>query len=357
MKIGVLKETNDRRVSLTPASVPKLTAQGFEIVVEQNAGSSAGFADAQYEEAGAKCMDRSSLLKQATILSSIHPLSSAELDQLQAGTSLIALFEPFNDSEISESLKKRELIGYSMDMIPRTTLAQSMDVLSSMASIAGYQAVLLGAFQLPRYLPMMITAAGSIRPAMVLVQGAGVAGLQAIATAKRLGATVEAFDVRQAAKEEVQSLGAKFIEVEGAKDDSEAGGYAVAQSEDFLKRQRAKVQERAAKADIIITTALVRGRKSPILLPASSVAQMKTGSVVVDLAASGGGNCELTKNGETIEAHGVTIIGNSNLANEMPEDASTLFSNNLVNYLKLFVQDGQWAPDPENEIIKASRIA
>ena len=357
MKIGVLKETSDRRVSLTPSSIPKLTAQGFEIVVEQSAGSSAGFADVLYEEAGAKCIDRSSLLKQATILSSIHPLSSAELASLQAGTNLIALFEPFNDSEISESLKKQELIGYSMDMIPRTTLAQSMDVLSSMASIAGYQAVLLGAFRLPRYLPMMITAAGSIRPAMVLVLGAGVAGLQAIATAKRLGATVEAFDVRQAAKEEVQSLGAKFIEVEGAKDDSEAGGYAVEQSEDFLKRQRAKVQERAAKADIIITTALVRGRKSPILLPASTVKQMKPGSVVVDLAASGGGNCELTKNGETIEAHGVTIIGNSNLANEMPEDASTLYSNNLVNYLKLFVQDGQWAPDPENEIIKASRIA
>ncbi len=357
MKIGVLKETNDRRVSLTPSSIPKLIAQGFELLIEQNAGSSAGFADALYEEAGAKCLDRASLLKQATILSSIHPLSNAELTKLQAGTNLIALFEPFNDPEISESLKKQALIGYSMDMIPRTTLAQSMDVLSSMASIAGYQAVLLGAFQLPRYLPMMITAAGSIRPAMVLVLGAGVAGLQAIATAKRLGATVEAFDVRQAAKEEVQSLGAKFIEVEGAKDDSEAGGYAVEQSEDFLKRQRAKVQERAAKADIIITTALVRGRKSPILLPASTVEQMKPGSVVVDLAASGGGNCELTKNGETIEAHGVTIIGNSNLANAMPEDASTLYSNNLVNYLKLFVQDGQWAPDPENEIIKASRIA
>ena len=243
-----------------------------------------------------------------------------------------------------------------MDMIPRTTLAQAMDILSSMAAIAGYKAVLTAANHLPRYFPMMITAAGSIRPAKVLILGAGVAGLQAIATARRLGAMVEAFDVRKAAKEEVESLGAKFVEVAGAADDKGAGGYAVKQSEAFIKRQRAEVQNRATKADVIITTAQVRGRKAPILLPKATVDKMKAGSVVVDLASSTGGNCELSEDNELIIHNGVKIIGNSALASDMPQDASTLFSNNILNFLKLIIKDGELVLDKENEIIKSALI-
>ena len=242
-------------------------------------------------------------------------------------------------------------------MIPRTTLAQSMDVLSSMASIAGYKAVLSAAHHLDRYFPMMMTAAGTIRPAKVLVLGAGVAGLQAIATARKLGAMVEAFDVRKASKEEVESLGAKFVEVEGAKDDAEAGGYAVEQSEDFIKRQKKEVQDRAIKSDVIITTAQLRGRKAPVLVETETVEMMQKGSVIVDLAASTGGNCALTKDGEKYNHNGVLIIGNSNLAAEMPKDASTLFSNNAMNFLKLLVdENGAINVDLENEILNASLI-
>ena len=231
-----------------------------------------------------------------------------------------------------------------------------MDVLSSMASVAGYKAVLVAANHLPRYFPMMITAAGSIRPAKVLILGAGVAGLQAIATARRLGAQVEASDTRLAAKEEVESLGAKFVMVEGAADDSGAGGYAVQQSEDFLRRQREEVQNRAAKADVIITTAQVRGRKAPILLPKDTLDKMQPGSVVVDLAASTGGNCEMTKDREIVKYNGITIVGDSDLAATMPQDASTLFANNLVNFLKLFIKEGQLSLNMEDEIIKGAYI-
>jgi NAD(P) transhydrogenase subunit alpha len=230
--------------------------------------------------------------------------------------------------------------------------------LSSMASIAGYQAVLVAATKLSRYFPMMVTAADSVKPSKVLVLGAGVAGLQAIATARRNGAMVEAFDTRGAAKEEVESLGAKFVEVAGAVDDRGAGGYAVQQSEEFLQRQRAEVQARAAKADVIICTAQVRGRKAPILLPASTVENMRPGSVVVDLAASTGGNCELTQNDQIIQHNGVTIIGDSNLAAKMPQDASMLYGNNVANFLKLLIaKDGSLNLDFNNEIIAGSCIA
>lgn len=269
---------------------------------------------------------------------------------------MISQFAPFVDEEIIAKLVAAQRRAFSMDMIPRTTLAQAMDVLSSMASMAGYRAVLEAATHLPRFFPMMITAAGSIRPAKVLVLGAGVAGLQAIATARRLGAMVEAFDTRQAAKEEVESLGAKFVVVEGARDDKDAGGYAVAQSEEFLARQRAEVQLRASKADVVITTAQVRGRKAPILLPKETVALMKPGSVVVDLAASTGGNCELTQDNKVISHGGVTIIGNSQLAGLMPQDASLLYSNNMLNFLKIIVKDGALNLDLGNEIIAGAFI-
>ncbi|MDH3648254.1 MAG: NAD(P)(+) transhydrogenase (Re/Si-specific) subunit alpha, partial [Saprospiraceae bacterium] len=234
--------------------------------------------------------------------------------------------------------------------------AQTMDVLSSMASIAGYKAVLAAAGALPRYFPMMITAAGSIKPAKVVILGAGVAGLQAIATAKRLGAQVEAYDTRSAAKQEVESLGAKFIDIEGAKEDTGAGGYAVEQDEDFLRRQREEVQKRAMNADVIITTAQVRGRKAPILVPTSTVEQMKSGSVIVDLAASTGGNCELTKDKERVVHNGVIIIGDSDLAAGMAMDASTLYANNLFNFLKLIIKEGELHLDFEDEIVRSAYI-
>ncbi len=354
MKIGVLSESNDERVSVVPAVAKKLQALGAEILLEKGAGAQAGFEDDQYEGATAK--DRKDVLAESQMLISIHPLSDEELGALKAETLLISEFKPFFDKEVSAKIKGMGLRAISMDMIPRTTLAQSMDVLSSMASIAGYKAVLAAAAKLPRYFPMMITAAGSIKPSKVLILGAGVAGLQAIATARRLGAQVEAFDTRSAAKQEVESLGARFVEVAGAKEDTGAGGYAVEQDEDFIKRQREEVQKRAMNADVIITTAQVRGRKAPILVPTSTVEKMKPGSVIVDLAASTGGNCELTQDGETINRHGVWIIGDSDLASDMPEDASTLYANNLFNFLKLIVNEGQLHLDFENEIVQSAYI-
>lgn len=354
MKIGILSEQNDQRVAVVPSVASKLKELGAEIILEKGAGLQAGFADAKYIEVASA--DRASVLKNADLLIGIQPLSTVELSAVKANAVVIAEYKPFFDKEVSGRLKEAGIRAISMDMIPRTTLAQSMDVLSSMASIAGYKAVLSAGLKLPRYFPMMITAAGSIKPAKVLVLGAGVAGLSAIATAKRLGAQVEAFDTRSAAKQEVMSLGAKFIEVAGAKEDTGAGGYAVEQDEDFIKRQREEVQKRAMNADVIITTAQVRGRTAPILVPTSTVEKMKPGSVIVDLAASTGGNCELTQDKQVIQSHGVWIIGDSDLANTMPEDASTLYANNLFNFLKLIIKDGDLHLDFDNEIVKSAFI-
>ncbi|MCI5082784.1 MAG: NAD(P) transhydrogenase subunit alpha [Saprospiraceae bacterium] len=356
MKLAVFKEPNDQRVSIIPDVIAKLKDLGLEVLVEEGAGAEAFFPDAAYVEAGAQMATRSKLLQEAQIAISIRPISAEERQQFPTDTLLISEFQPFNDTQITDQLKSEGRPALSLDMIPRTTLAQSMDILSSMASIAGYKAVLEAARILPRYFPMMITAAGSIRPAKVLVLGAGVAGLQAIATARRLGAMVEAFDTRSAAKEEVKSLGAKFIEIEGAAEDTGAGGYAVEQSEAFLKRQREEVQLRASKSDIIITTAQVRGRKAPLLVPTTTVEKMREGSVIVDLAASTGGNCELTKDNELINHNGVFIYGNSSLASLMPQDASQLYSNNLINFIKLFVKEGALQLDTENEIIGSALI-
>lgn len=355
MKIGIIKESGDQRVALVPETVSKLKSLGVEIIFESGAGALSFFSDDDYRSAGATPVSRKEVFSQADLLVAILPPQESELDLLKKGASVLSQFQPFLDASAAERLNTRELKGLSFDMIPRTTLAQSMDVLSSMASVAGYRAVLEAATHLPRYFPMMITAAGSIRPAKVLVLGAGVAGLQAISTARRLGAMVEAFDTRQAAKEEVESLGAKFVEVAGAKDDKGAGGYAVEQSEEFLARQRAEVQARAVKSDVIITTAQVRGRKAPLLVPKETVEQMKAGSVIVDLAASTGGNCELTQDGKVVQVNGVTIIGNSNLAGLMPQDASLMFSNNAFNFLKLVInKEGQLHFDLANEIVKGA---
>lgn len=355
MKLGIVHEQNDQRVSIVPETIPKLKALGLEILVERDAGLGASYDNKAYEE-NARLLSRDELLKEADVIVSIHPLPEAELKRLKEDTIVISQFQPYVDGSVIDKLRALKLRALSLDMIPRTTLAQSMDVLSSMASVAGYKAVLEATRYLPRYLPMMITAAGSIRPAKVLILGAGVAGLQAIATARRLGAMVEAFDTRRAAKEEVESLGARFVEVEGASDDKAAGGYAVAQSEEFLKRQRAEVQARAVKSDIIITTAQVRGRKAPILVPKETVDKMKTGSVIVDLAASTGGNCELTKDNEVVNHKGVSIIGNSHLAGLMPQDSSFLYSNNILNLLKHITKDGNLEFNMEDEIVRGSYI-
>ncbi len=353
MKIGITNETNDKRVALVPDTMRK-NAKDFSFLMEKGAGNQASLNDAAYGDLAKTC-SREEVLQQADVLLSVNPLPDEDLAKANPKAVLISLFQPYNDPEITERLEKHNFRAFSLDMIPRTTLAQAMDVLSSMASIAGYKAVLAAANLLPRYFPMMITAAGSIRPAKVLILGAGVAGLQAIATAKRLGAMVEAFDVRKAAKEEVQSLGAKFIEVEGAVD-KEAGGYAVEQSEEFLKRQQAEVQKRAANADIIITTAQVRGRKAPTLVPEETVNKMKPGAVIVDLAASSGGNCPLTKDKEIVNHNGVRIIGDSALAEDMPQDASTLFSNNAMNFMKLLLKEEKLFIDMDNEILNSAYI-
>ncbi len=353
MKIGILRAAKDRRVPLVPETTTKLRELGVEVLIEKGAGVQSMYADQEYIEAGAQLLDRPVVFEQADVLVS---LDAMDLLEAKSGKTVIGQFAPFADESIVETLKAKGLQAFSLDMIPRTTLAQSMDILSSMASIAGYRAVLEAAYNLPRYFPMLITAAGSIRPARVLILGAGVAGLQAIATAKRLGAMVEAFDTRAAAKEEVLSLGAKFVEVEGARDEKDAGGYAVEQSEEFLQRQRAEVQNRAMKADVIITTAQVRGRKAPILVPAETVEKMRPGAVIVDLAASTGGNCALTQDNKVIDHKGVTIIGSSNLADRMPQDASLLYSNNLLNFLKIMIKEGELNVSLENEIIKGALI-
>ena len=354
MKIGILSEQNDQRIAVVPSIAKKLKEMGAQIMLESGAGQKAGFANDKFEDV--EIASRDQVVSQSDLLISIQPLSEEELKKAKKEVLTIAEYKPFFDQEISGKLKSLGVRAISMDMIPRTTLAQNMDVLSSMASIAGYKAVLTAALKLPRYFPMMITAAGSIKPAKVLILGAGVAGLQAIATARRLGSQVEAFDTRSAAKQEVESLGARFVEVAGAKEDTGAGGYAVEQDEDFIRRQREEVQKRAMNADVIITTAQVRGRKAPILIPSSTVEKMKPGSVIVDLAASTGGNCELTQDRQVIQHHGVWIIGDSDLANAMPEDASTLYANNLFNFLKLIIKEGDLHLDFQNEIVNSAFI-
>lgn len=355
MILGILKESDDKRVSLVPSVAKKVADLGVQVLMERGAGVAAGYADEDYGDV-AEVKSRDEVISAADMLVVINEPDTSLLDAIPKDRYIVSSFAPFVDDAIVGELRSRSLRAFSMDMIPRTTLAQGMDVLSSMASIAGYKAVIVAADRLLKYFPMMITAAGSIKPARVLVIGAGVAGLQAIATARRLGAIVEAFDTRSAVKEEVESLGARFVEVEGAKEDAEAGGYAVEQSEEYMRRQRELVQEKARQSNVIITTAQVRGRKAPVIIPEETVGQMQSGSVIVDLAASTGGNCALTENNKTVTYNGVTIIGNSNLAAGMPQDASFLYSNNLYNFLKIMIEDGELSLDMDDEIIASALI-
>lgn len=337
MTIGLLKEPDgENRVALLPESVKALVALKAEIIVESQAGAKAFSPDALYTDAEAKVSQRKDVLS-ADLVLGINPPTDSELTGMKAGQVLMSVFQPLSNKALVEKLMSLQVTSFSMDNVPRTTRAQSMDVLSSMATVVGYKAVLLAASHSPRFFPMFMTAAGSIIPSKVLVLGAGVAGLQAIATARRLGAVVEAFDVRTAAEEEVKSLGAKFVKVEGATDDKAAGGYAVEQSEEYKAKQQALIQEHAAKANVIICTAQIPGRKAPILITKETVGNMAEGSVIVDLAASTGGNCELTENDKISQKHGVTIIGDSNLASSMPLDASKMYGKNMINFLKLLI--------------------
>lgn len=339
MIAGVLKEpSGENRVSLLPEQLPLLFKKNIQVWVQQQAGIAAYATDAAYTQAGANINDRTAILQQADVLFSIHPLTNDDIQLIKPGTIVVGVFQPLYAFKTMQEWASKSITTFSLDAIPRTTRAQSMDVLSSQANIAGYKAVVMAAANYGRYFPMFITAAGSIPPAKVLVLGAGVAGLQAIATAKRLGAVIEVFDTRPAVKEEVMSLGAKFVEVEGAADAANAGGYAVEQSAAYRQKQQQRIAEAAAKADIIITTAQIPGKPAPKLLTEAMITQMRNGSIIVDLAAATGGNTPLTQNNATIvTGNGVTIIGNSNLPATMPFDASKLYGKNLLNFLQLIV--------------------
>ena len=358
MIIGVLKEPiPETRLSLLPEHVTLLKKWNVDVVIEDNAGATAFANNDKYIDAGATVATREQVLQSSAIILSINNFTDRDIMSIKNAAVVLGVYQPLFNFLLMNNWAAKGLTVFSMDMLPRTTRAQSMDVLSSQANIAGYKAVLTAANLFPKYFPMFMTAAGSIPPAKMLILGAGVAGLQAIATGKRLGAVVEVFDTRPAVKEEVMSLGAKFIEVEGAADASKAGGYAVEQTEDFMQRQKAKIAESVAKADIVITTAQIPGKPAPVLITASMIRAMKNGSVIMDLAAATGGNTALTKNDETILHNGVSIVGNSNLPGTMPSDASKLYGKNILNFLQLIIgKEGQLNLNFEDDLVKGTCI-
>jgi NAD(P) transhydrogenase subunit alpha len=340
---------------LLPEIIPSLIKKGIEVFVETNAGTKASCNDDDYAKKGALVKSEEEVTASSDILLSINLPS---VISYRPSTITIGIYQPLYNAKLMSDWAKQNITVFSLDMLPRTTRAQSMDVLSSQANIAGYKAVLLAANTLPRYFPMFMTAAGSIPPARVLILGAGVAGLQAVATARRLGAVVEVFDTRPAVKEEVMSLGAKFIEVEGAADASKAGGYAVEQSEAFLQRQKEKIAESIAKADVVITTAQIPGKQAPVLVAMEMITEMKKGSLIIDLAAVTGGNTELTRNNETVHFNGISIIGNSFLASSMPYDASKMYGKNVLNFLQLIIdKERKLNLNFEDDLVKGSCIA
>ena len=368
MIVGVPKETfpGERRVAVVPSVVPALTKASLDVLIESSAGTVAGFPDAAYTDAGARVApSRAQLFADADIVLQVRSPGAADdagradLELLRPGQAIIGLSDPLGEPAAARAVAERDVAAFSMELIPRITRAQSMDVLSSMATIAGYKAVLLAAAALPRMFPMMMTAAGTITPAKVFVVGAGVAGLQAIASARRLGARVEAYDVRPAVKEQVESLGASFVELpletEGAED---AGGYAKAQDETFYQRQRETMARVVAASDVVITTALIPGKTAPILVTAEAVAGMSPGSVVVDLAAERGGNCELTQADETVVTDsGVTILGPTNLPSTVPYHASQMYAKNISTLLLHLVKEGALALDMDDEITAGTLVS
>ncbi len=358
MKVGNPRETapDERRVALVPDTATRLAAAALEVNVESGAGSAAYITDDAYQQAGAKIVkSAATLLGEADAVLKVQAPSAAEVDLLKKGGVLISFLQPATQGDTVRALAKRGVTSFSLELVPRISRAQSMDALSSQASAAGYKAVLIAAGRLGKFFPMMMTAAGTIPPARVLVMGAGVAGLQAIATARRLGAVVSAYDVRPAVKEEVQSLGATFIELALETQEGE-GGYAKEQSEEFLRKQRELIGEHVAKSDVVITTAAVPGRRAPLLVTGEMVKGMRPGSVIVDLAAETGGNVELTKAGVDVEVGGVTIIGTRNVPSTMPLHASQLYARNVANLLLHLVKDGAIVLDFDDEITKGSCV-
>lgn len=356
MIAGILRETgNERRVALLPGEAAAIMKLGLNVLVEEGAGEGAYAPDEQYRAAGASTASRSDIIAGADLLLVVNPPFNDDITVFREGQIIFTVLDPVINRAWLEKARARQLTVLALDLVPRITRAQSMDILSSMATVSGYKAVLEAASLLPRFFPMFMSAAGTIKPARVLILGAGVAGLQAIAVARKLGAVVEVFDVRSAVKDEVKSLGGKFIEVEGAKEDAGAGGYAVEQSDEFKKKQQELIQERAAAADVIIATAQIPGRRAPLLVQKETVARMKPGSVIIDLAASSGGNCELTENGKTLVVGGVTIAGRSYYPSAMSSDASRMFGNNLVNLLKIMTDGkGNIRIDLADEIVSGT---
>src|SRR3712207_4262591 len=359
LTVGVPRETapGERRVAMTPDTVKRLTASGVIVKVERGAGLTSGQSDDAYVAAGATIAADAAEAFNAQVVIKVQKPNAEETARLRPGSTLIALLQPMTNVDVVRELAEREITAFSMDAIPRTTRAQSMDVLSSQATVAGYKAVLMAADNLPKFFPMLTTAAGSIVPAKALVVGAGVAGLQAIATARRLGAVVEAYDTRPVVKEQVESLGAKFVDIPVDTSDAQtAGGYAKEVSAETLRKQQEVLADHAAKSDVVITTAAVPGRPAPRLISKETVERMRPGSVIVDLAAETGGNVELTKAGETIEHNGVNIMGQLNLPSTMPVHASQMYAKNIQNLLDLLIKNGKLDPDFEDEIVKGTVI-
>jgi NAD(P) transhydrogenase subunit alpha len=367
MIAGIVKETfpEERRVALTPHVLPQLAKAGVEVVLESGAGDAAGFPDAAFTEKGAKVVgSRAEVFQTADVILQVRGFGANpergrdDVPLMRQGQALIAAFEPLTAAEEVKAVADKGVTLFALELVPRITRAQSMDILSSMATIAGYKAVLLAADALPKMFPMMMTAAGTVKPAKVFIIGAGVAGLQAIASAKRMGAQVEAYDLRPAVKEQVESLGGKFIEMELDTGESEdKGGYAKEMGEEFYRKQRELMTRVVAEQDVVISTAAVPGKKAPILITEEMVKGMMPGSVIVDLAAERGGNCELTKAGEVIEAHGVTIIGPVNIPATVPYHASQMYGKNVTTFLLNMVKEGKLELDAGDEVVEESMVA
>lgn len=367
MIIGVPRESfpADERVALIPATVPALTKAKLEVVIEAGAGQAAGYSDKSYEEKGARIApSRGELFKSSNVILQVRSLGAnpeagrADLDGLRRDQVVIGFMDPLGAPAAAREMAERGVTAFSMELLPRITRAQVMDALSSMATVAGYKAVVLAADTLPRMFPMLMTAAGTIAPARVFVIGAGVAGLQAIATAHRMGAVVQAYDVRDAVKDQVRSVGAKFVELPLETGSSETqGGYAKAMDEAFYKRQREMMARVVAESDVVITTAAIPGKKAPVLITGEMVKGMVPGSIIVDLAAETGGNCELTQAGRTVDAHGVKILGPVNLPATVPYHASQMYSKNISSLLLHLVKEGRLEPDLEDEITRATLVS
>lgn len=359
MKIAIAKEieVGERRVALIPDTVARLAKQGLEIWVEAGAGEAAFFTNEAYEAAGARIIaDTNTLWSQADVVLKVGVPKEHEIYQLREGSTLISFLNPLGKPEIIQHLANRKVAAFSLELIPRTSRAQSMDALSSQAGVAGYKAVLIAAAASPKFFPMLTTAAGTIRPAKVFVMGAGVAGLQAIATARRLGAVVEAFDIRPAVKEEVQSLGAKFVEVQLDEDTVATGGYAKEISEVSKQRTQEVLTEHVKNSDVVITTAQVPGKKAPVLVTEDMVQQMKPGAVIVDLAAEQGGNCAYTEPGKDVVRNGITIVGPINLPSSMPVHASQMYAKNISTLLQYLIKDGELQLNFEDDIIDSTCV-